>query len=1376
MEVAALNASAICVQNGEVYYSVGKNILHFDKDTCSGKYAYCLSSRKVGDDAGKASIRNFYVDGENITLYILGVFSGKKSTTKFEDILRENNYQAITGISLSSSEINLEVFATKSLTASVLPLGSNSDAEILWSSSDTTVATVTSNGVVNGTNVGTATITAEFLGFSASCVVTVTGDGLRGACGENVTWALDLDTGRMTISGTGKMSNYEVKNSNGTTTDKRPWSKFTQKVLKVTVAEGVTTIGDYAFYGFHKVAEITIPSSLTTIGKYSFYSCYLMDEIKLSERLIEIGEWAFAYCSSLVEVIQPSTVTNVGASAFLGCKALKSISLSSNLRNIQKNTFFACTSLKKVDLPDAIVGIDIDAFASCTSLEELHIGSKLQTINETPFSRCTKLTNVTVSSSNPYFMVSNSTLCSKDKSNLILFLDKESESSYSIANSTKKIYSYAFYKCNINGITIPNTVTTIGDYAFVDVDSKTLMIPNSVTSIGYQCFANDSTEMLEIEDGTQSITISHNAFQLKNLKELKIPSQVASGEDVFYGYNTYTALEKVAITKGTGTMYSGYEANSNLPAWAGAPVKEFVIEYGINNIPSYCFSRIPITSINLPNSITTIEDYAFWGSKIEEIMLPNSVTSIGQYAFSSTPLQSITISKNVSSIGDSAFYSTKMTEIKVDTSNAYFTSEDGVLFNNSKTELYAFPTKKAADEYTLPSTVQVVRKQAFGGCRDIGEIVFPTGLKEIGASAFVNCYGLTNIVIPDSVTDIGISAFDACTNVTSIRLPKSLTTIDDYGFRFLSNLKEFIISDSSENYTTIDGVLFSKDATELICYPPAKGRIYHVPNTVKTIKSYAFFGNTLSSLYLSEEITTIEAYAFCNCSKLKTIIIPESVTKMPLSAFDGCRNIESLIIPESAASGTTALFGYQHVYLGNNCKILFKDKDYVFTRFFWRIELNSDAVIYGHADSTAETYAKNEHNTFVNIDAAPHEHDYFLMNYIEKTEDTDGYELWECYCGEVSYEVFNHNYVETDDNATCTSAGQVGKVCSVCGDCQTVETTALGHLWEETTRTDGNCITPAIITFTCSRCGETKTEESAPETGHSYQTTKHNATCTAYGYSEDICEFCGESIVYDFTSPLGHKLGITKSSDNCSAHESYIYSCSRCDYCEEVVIDSAGLETRTVTTPATCTTAGSEKQVCIHCGATVSTIIIPATGHSFESDYTTDIPVSCTTEGSKSKHCTKCDIQILTEKIEAIGHDYGNWTVKIAATCTEAGTEIRMCKHDVTHTETRTIEATGHNFGLWIVKNPPTCIEEGIEERVCANDSSHRERRPIPKVNHQDNDGDGECDSCGTEIGTASTIGRCKFCGKIHNGGFIDRLIGFFHKIAYFFAHLFGKM
>lgn len=151
--------------------------------------------------------------------------------------------------------------------------------------------------------------------------------------------------GILTISGTGKMPDYSDGNGEMTT---RPWEDKLEEIEEIVVEEGITRIGDYAFYGMKRVVDVTVPASLESIGKEAFRRCITVNDIVLGDKLKEIEDGAFGNCNSLYEVYLPSTVKTVGANAFKGCLILSKITVPAGVDSIGEDAFANCKGLEKI--------------------------------------------------------------------------------------------------------------------------------------------------------------------------------------------------------------------------------------------------------------------------------------------------------------------------------------------------------------------------------------------------------------------------------------------------------------------------------------------------------------------------------------------------------------------------------------------------------------------------------------------------------------------------------------------------------------------------------------------------------------------------------------------------------------------------------------------------------------------------------------------------------------------------------------------------------------------------------------------------------------------------------------------------------------------
>ena len=166
--------------------------------------------------------------------------------------------------------------------------------------------------------------------------------GQCGAEGSDVSWELNAQTMALSISGTGAMADYANANS-------VPWISMRDKITSATIAEGVTSVGGYAFYNC-SMATVTIPDGVTTISDNAFISCTALTAITLPAGLTTIGNYAFYNCSNLANVNIPATVTTIGYGAFRNCSKLESITLPAGVTTIGDDAFRYCSKLAEVNI------------------------------------------------------------------------------------------------------------------------------------------------------------------------------------------------------------------------------------------------------------------------------------------------------------------------------------------------------------------------------------------------------------------------------------------------------------------------------------------------------------------------------------------------------------------------------------------------------------------------------------------------------------------------------------------------------------------------------------------------------------------------------------------------------------------------------------------------------------------------------------------------------------------------------------------------------------------------------------------------------------------------------------------------------------------
>ena len=173
-------------------------------------------------------------------------------------------------------------------------------------------------------------------------------------------------------------------------------------------------------------------------------------------------------------------------------------------------------------------------------------------------------------------------------------------------------------------------------------------------------------------------------------------------------------------------------------------------------------------------------------------------------------------------------------------------------------------------------------------------------------SSYMFSGGYKSIILPNSVTSIAESAFLGCYELTSITIGASITSIPDFfhGYDCCPVLAEIIVSEQNQNYSSMNGVLFNKNKTIIICVPRATNiSSYTIPNSVTEIGMNAFSGCTgLTSVTIPNSVIEICWNAFENCTGLTSVTIPESVTEMGWCAFKKCTGLTSVTIPNSVTS------------------------------------------------------------------------------------------------------------------------------------------------------------------------------------------------------------------------------------------------------------------------------------------------------------------------------------------------------------------------------------------------------------------------------------------------------------------------------------------
>jgi len=166
-------------------------------------------------------------------------------------------------------------------------------------------------------------------------------------------------------------------------------------------------------------------------------------------------------------------------------------------------------------------------------------------------------------------------------------------------------------------------------------------------------------------------------------------------------------------------------------------------------------------------------------------------------------------------------------------------------------------------------------------------------------------------------------AFDLCKTLTKVRIPKTVVKIQHYAnyeecknpFRNCTSLENIEVDEANPSMCSVNGVLFSKDKTQLYCYPAgAKRETYSVPDGVKWLCGNAFaFNSYLTSIYMPNSVTNMAFGTFSNCKSLKSIRLSENIKHISAYTFEKCESLHFLDIPESVMSFAESVFRWSPI-------------------------------------------------------------------------------------------------------------------------------------------------------------------------------------------------------------------------------------------------------------------------------------------------------------------------------------------------------------------------------------------------------------------------------------------------------------------------------
>ena len=548
---------------------------------------------------------------------------------------------------------------------------------------------------------------------------------LSGACGSNLTWTFNPASNELTISGTGTMDDYPGSNYPG-------WYAHRENVTSVSIGNGVTYIGEYAFYNMSALEQVTIGSSVTGIGSYAFQNCPNLTEVTVPSGVTAIGNGGFRECSSLTRATILNPDCAFGSSVFTNCSpALDLCGWSDSTAET-----YAGASLGFVSLGSISGACGDNVAYSFNPVNQILTISGTGPMadysddypdwNEYRDFVSGVIVQNGVTSVGPYAFYS--------MSNLTMAV---------VGNSVTRIGLGAYRLCErLTGITLPESVTSIDDLAFsgcTALTSVTIRHPEceiGETSLGV--FTDTSADLVlrGWPGSTAEACAQAEGYGFESLGTISGPC----GDNVTWAFNPGTGRLTIS---GTGAMA---DYGNDTPGWYeyNYYITEIFVAEGVTSIGAYAFQMSSVTSAVLSDSLTSIGSRAFnQCSALYGLVIPQNVTSIGSYAFSMcSSLTSVIIKNPDCAIGSGS-------------RNVFMLCPSLVLtgWPGSTAEAYA---------------------QAAGhGFESLGTVLnLPANLTTIEAEAFAGVQARA-VRIPGSVTSIAGNAFTGSTIAYVFGVPGS---------------------------------------------------------------------------------------------------------------------------------------------------------------------------------------------------------------------------------------------------------------------------------------------------------------------------------------------------------------------------------------------------------------------------------------------------------------------------------------------------------------------------------------------------------------------------------------------------------------------------
>ena len=577
-------------------------------------------------------------------------------------------------------------------------------------------------------------------------------------------------------------------------------------VKTVTISEGITAIGGFAFKNCKNLTEINMPKSMTFIGSCVFIGCDSLTSVYIPENVSSLFGTAFLQCKNLTDIkadennphytSKDGVLFNKDMTELVAypCGKKGAYSIPKGVVRISDSAFLDCTYLTGISFPDSLKHICYDSFGRCNGLTEVTFGAGLTNLDRFVFFSCRNLKKAVIPSS-----ATIDANAFHDCDNLTIYGEKNSTAEYFAQKNNLPFETALFNKSTVSAehIVLGQAVTVKAaasesscTYAvlYKKTSEKKWTVKqdyseNTVVSIK-PAKATDYEICVKVKDSDGNI--------LKRFFDLKVEPQPIPPEEPDPSTEYQRRLDMLSgeFRNHEFLQNDDYYYNIN----SDGTVSLYFYKGNEQNvtIPSEIDGKT-VTNINWPT-------FNFY-SGLKSVVIPDTVTFVGSCFMNCTGLEEISIPKNVTYIYDGTFSNcTSLKNIYVDSENPNYSSLDGVLTNKEQTELIAFPGGREGS-YTIPENIESLNIFAFDGCKNLTEITLSDKIKGISSYAFRNCTNLKKVNSTDNLTAIGWYSFENCISLNQIYIPRTVSTMFETTFSGCYNLTIYGEKDSrAETY------------------------------------------------------------------------------------------------------------------------------------------------------------------------------------------------------------------------------------------------------------------------------------------------------------------------------------------------------------------------------------------------------------------------------------------------------------------------------------------------------------------------------------------------------------------------------------------------